>query len=533
MSLPNPLTNEHPDTHGIPPDVYHRRHAILAVLCGSLILIVVAVSSLNTAIPTIQRGLNASSTELQWIIDSYALVFAGFLLPAGAIGDRFGRKGALLTGLVIFGTCAFIASRADSAATLIGARAVMGIGAALVMPATLSIIQNSFPPHERAKAVATWAGLAGAGGAIGPLLSGLMLKWFGWSSVFLINIPLVLLLIVLVGSIVPTSRDPEGHPLDPIGAFVSVLALGSLVFGIIEGPEWGWGSIGVVVAFASAIIFGIGFVVWETHTEFPTLDPRLFRLRGFGMGSLSISTIFFCMFGMFFLATQYLQYVKGYSPLEAGVRTLPSAAVLVALSPRSPLIVGRFGVRPTTRVGFVFVVSGFVIMSTLGVDTSYWIFMIGLMVLAAGMALIMPPSTSSIIGSLPLAKAGVGSAVNDVTREVGGAIGIAVMGSVLNSVYRSSIDLSGVKALVPAPFRASFAGAADAAGQSIGQAMGVAGSMQGRSAEGAAGITAASRDAFVHGTSIAFLVAAGVALCGGAVVSSRIPNELAEGQANG
>jgi EmrB/QacA subfamily drug resistance transporter len=525
-----PLAEE---THGIPADVYHRRKAILAVLCGSLILIVVAVSSLNTAIPTIQRGLDASPTELQWIIDSYALVFAGFLLPAGAIGDRFGRKGALLTGLVIFGVCSFIASRADSAATLIGARAAMGVGAALVMPATLSIIQNSFPPHERAKAVATWAGLAGAGGAVGPLLSGVMLKWFGWASVFLINIPIVIVLLVLVGRIVPTSRDPEGHPLDPLGAIMSVLALGSLVFGIIEGPEWGWTSVGVVTAFASAIIFGIGFVMWESRIEYPTLDPRLFRLPGFGMGSLSISTIFFCMFGMFFLATQYLQYVKGYTPLEAGVRTLPSAAVMVTLSPQSPRIVGRFGVRATTRLGFSFVVAGFIVMSRLEVYTSYFVFMIGLMVLAAGMALIMPPSTSSIIGSLPLAKAGVGSAVNDVTREVGGAIGIAVMGSVLNSVYRSTIDLSKARALIPPAFRTTFAPAARAAEASIGQATGVAASMKGRSDEVAAGITAASRSAFVQGTSVAFALAAGVALLGGLIVSTRIPDELAEGQANG
>jgi len=525
-----PLTEE---THGIPADVYHRRKAILAVLCGSLILIVVAVSSLNTAIPTIQRGLDASPTELQWIVDSYALVFAGFLLPAGAIGDRFGRKGALMTGLVIFGVCAFIASRADSAATLIGARAAMGVGAALVMPATLSIIQNSFPPHERAKAVATWAGLAGAGGALGPLLSGVMLKWFGWASVFLINIPIVIVLLVLVGRIVPTSRDPEGHPLDPLGAIMSVLALGSLVFGIIEGPEWGWTSVGVITAFASAIIFGIGFVMWETRTEYPTLDPRLFRLPGFGMGSLSISTIFFCMFGMFFLATQYLQYVKGYTPLEAGVRTLPSAAVMVTLSPQSPRIVGRLGVRATTRLGFGFVVAGFIIMSRLQVDTPYFVFMIGLMILAGGMALIMPPSTSSIIGSLPLAKAGVGSAVNDVTREVGGAIGIAVMGSVLNSIYRSTIDLSKVRALIPPALRTTFAPAARAAEASIGQATGVAESLRGRAGDIAAGISDASRSAFVQGTSVAFAVAAGVALIGGVIVSTRIPDELAEGQANG
>ena len=374
--------------------------------------------------------------------------FAGFLLPAGAIGDRFGRKGALMTGLVIFGVCAFIASGLTPLprSSEPGRRWVSEPPSSCQRRSRSSRTRShrtsgprQSPPGRTRR----------SGGAVGPLLSGVMLKWFGWASVFLINIPIVIVLLVLVGRIVPTSRDPEGHPLDPLGAIMSVLALGSLVFGIIEGPEWGWTSVGVVTAFASAIIFGIGFVMWENADRVPDARPPTVPPPGFGMGSLSISTIFFCMFGMFFLATQYLQYVKGYTPLEAGVRTLPSAAVMVADLAAEPRIVERFGVRATTRLGFVFVITGFIIMSQLQVDSSYFVFMIGLMILAGGMALIMPPSTSSIIGSLPLAKAGVGSAVNDVTREVGGAIGIAVMGSVLNSVYRSSIDLSKARALIP------------------------------------------------------------------------------------
>jgi len=534
-SAPPPEYAEHPDTFGIPPAVYGRRQAILAVLCGSLVLIVVAVSSLNVAIPTIQRALGASPTELQWIIDSYALVFAGFLLPAGAIGDRFGRKGTLQVGLVIFAACALVATMAHTPATLIAARAVMGLGAALVMPATLSIIQNSFPPLERSKAIATWAGLAGAGGAIGPLLSGLMLEHFWWGSVFLINIPIVILLLGLVSVIVPTSRDPFGHPLDPLGALLSVVALTTLVFAIIEGPEWGWSSVGVISMFGAAIVFGLGFVAWELRTEFPTLDPRLFRLRGFAMGSLSISTIFFAMFGMFFLATQYLRYVKGYRPLGAGVRTIPSAVMLILVSPRSPAIVGRLGVRTTTRLGYALVVAGFLGMATLGVQTPYWHFMIGLMVLATGMALIMPPSTSAIISSLPMSKAGVGSAVNDATREVGGAIGIAVMGSILNSMYTSRIDLSKVAAAVPEAFRDQFARAAPAIREGIGPAEGVARGIEAQSAglpgvgQIGAGIRDAAREAFVGGTQVAFLVAACVALVGGLIVSSRIPDEQVVG----
>jgi len=525
----------YPDTFGIAPDIYNNRKRILAVLCLSLVLIVVAVSSLNVAIPTIQQALDASPTQIQWIIDSYALVFAGFLLPAGAIGDRFGRKGALLTGLAIFGTCALAASFAKSPGQLIAARSFMGIGAALVMPATLSIIQNSFPPHERAKAVATWAGLAGAGGAIGPLLSGLMLKFFGWSSVFFINIPLVILLGVLAMVFVPTSRDPEGHPLDPIGSLLSVIALVALVFGIIEGPEWGWASAGVIGSIVVAGVAGVAFVAYENRIEYPTLDPKLFKLRGFGMGSLAITTIFFAMFGMFFLSVQYLQYVHGYSPLESGVRSLPSAFVLISVSPRSPLITARFGIRRTLRTGFVLAALGLVGMATLDVDSSYLHFMFSLIVMAAGIALVMPPSTSSIISSLPLSKSGVGSAVNDVTREVGGAVGIAVMGSILNTLYRSHIDLSALVSQVPPENRARFLMAEEGIGPAAGVAKGLTESAKsmppeiGTQLAGLAGkVTAASKDAFVSGASVAFGTAAVIISIVGVFASFRIPDELGE-----
>ncbi len=530
---PTPPPGTATDTFGIPPDVYERRKQILAVLCISLVLIVVAVSSLNVAIPTIQQELGASSTELQWIIDAYALVFAGFLLPAGALGDRFGRKGALQVGLVIFGICAVVASFSSSPAQLIASRAVMGLGAALVMPATLSIIQSSFPPHERAKAVATWAGLAGAGGAIGPLLSGLMLKWFWWGSVFFINLPLVAALLYLCWRIVPTSKDPHGHPLDPIGSVFSVIGLVALVFGIIEGPEWGWTSGGTLLAFGLAAVFLVAFVGWELRAEHPTLDPRLFRFRGFGMGSASITTIFFCMFGMFFIASQFLQYVKGYSPLHAGLATMPSALMMIVVSPRSPRITAAFGVRKTMRVGFVLAAIGLVGMGTLDAHSSYWHFLASLIVLASGIALVMPPSTTAIIGSLPLSKAGVGSAVNDVTREVGGAVGIAVLGSVLNSFYRSRFDLTDVQALIPPAMADRFAPAGHAASEGIGPAVHVARELRNATADHPAlpavadGITSAARDAFMSGTSAAFFVAAGVAAVFGLITSSRIPDEPA------
>ncbi|MBX7069865.1 MAG: MFS transporter [Microthrixaceae bacterium] len=510
------------ETYGIDPTIYHRRWGILAVLCISLVTIVIAVSSLNVAIPTIIRELNASSTESLWIIESYALVFAVILLPAGAIGDRFGRKWALLGGLVIFGGLAVVASFSTDPTQLIATRAVMGIGAALIMPATLSIITNVFPPHERQRAIATWAGLAGAGGALGPLMSGLVLKagWW-WGSVFLVNVPLVVLLIALSTFLVPNSKNPNGERLDPPGALLSVVTLGALVFGIIEGPEKGWLNGLVLGSFALAIVAGAAFVAWELKATHPMLDPRLFKLRGFGMGSLTITLSFFCMFGTFFLISQYLQFVHGYDALGSAVRTLPSAVVMVIVSPRSPKLVARFGLRNCVRAGFLLIAAGFLGMASLGPDTAYWQVAVFLCLMSAGMASLMPPASGMIVSSLPLSKAGVGSAVNDVTREVGGALGIAIMGSVLASGYSSRMADKIAAFPIPPQFR-------DLIEDSIGPAFGVADQAQARGlidAERAQFLRDAARESFVSGSRIAFLVAVGVALLGTLVAGNLIPNE--------
>jgi len=506
------------DTFGIDPDIYERRWKILSVLCISLVTVVVAVSSLNVAIPTIIRELGADSTQSLWIIEAYALVFAGVLLPAGALGDRFGRKFALLGGLVIFGVMAGVASLSTSPGQLIGARAIMGIGAALIMPATLSIITNVFPPHERQKAIATWAGLAGAGGAIGPLMSGLVLKWFWWGSVFFVNIPLVILLIALVWFIVPNSKNPNGEALDPPGALFSVVMLGALVFGIIEGPAKGWASGTVLGSFAIALVGGLAFFLWESRASNPMLDPRLFKLRGFSMGSLAITFAFFCMFGMFFLISQYLQFVHGYTALEAGVRTLPSALVMVIVSPRSPQISAKLGMRNCVRIGFGLVAVAFVGMSTLGVDSAYWPLAIFLMVMAAGLGMLMPPASGMIVASVPLSKSGVGSAVNDVTRELGGAVGIAIMGSILATVYKSSMADKIAGAPIPDAVRPVVE-------DSIGRAFAVAEQTAAQAGpEAAAALRKAAAESFISGSHVTFLVAAGVAVLGSLIAGNLIPN---------
>ena len=272
------------------------RWTILWILCGSLVLVVVSVSSLNVAIPPIQRSLNATGSELQWIIDSYALVFAGLLLPAGALGDRYGRREALLGGLFIFMVASVGGMTSDSASQLIAWRGLMGAGAALTMPATLSIVATVFGPAERSKAIAIWAGFAGAGGVVGLISSGLLLRAFWWGSVFAVNIPIVIVMIIAVVLIVPSSRDPEATPLDPVGAVLSIVGLISLVFGIIEGPEQGWMAGPTLAAFTVAIV-GLGsFIVWELRTEHPMLDPRYFTDRRFSLGSLTITVAFFGIF---------------------------------------------------------------------------------------------------------------------------------------------------------------------------------------------------------------------------------------------
>lgn len=505
----------HDETFGIEPDVYRRRWLVLAILCVSLVVIVMGVSSLNNALPRLAEALDPTASQLQWIVDAYSLVFAGALLTAGALGDRFGRRGALVFGLVVFGLAALAGSQADNPTQLIAARSVMGFGAAFIMPATLSIIVNTFPMHERPRAIALWAAFAGVGSALGPVASGILLQHFWWGSVFFANLPLVVLLIVLAVWLVPTSRDPKGHALDPIGAALSVVALVALVYAVIEGPDKGWTSAPTIAGFAVAAAGGLAFVWWELRTPNPTLDPRLFRLRGFSMGSLAITLVFFSQFGFFFAFTQYMQFVKGYDPLEAAVRQLPLALMIVLVSPRSPKLVARFGVRKVVTAGFLFAALGFFVVATFQASTPYWLIVVGLLPLGTGMACIMPPASQMIVGSVPLAKSGVGSAVNDVTREVGGALGIAVLGSILATGYRNSI----ASALGDLPQAVR-----DAASGSITEAARQAHQLADPAQAGA--LLQSAGSAFTDAIGVAFVIAGCLSLIAAAVVGRRIPDAL-------
>ena len=424
---------------GIDPEVYARRWRILAVLCLSLTIIMIANGSLNVALPTLAHDLRASTSSLQWMVDTYALVFAGLLFTAGTIGDRFGRKRALQAGLMLFLVGAAVATTASSTSTLIVARAIMGVAAAFVMPSTLSILANVFPAEERARAISIWAGVAAGGAALGPTVSGFLLEHFWWGSVFLVNVPLIVLAIVFGRRLVPSSKDPDDHPLDLPGALLSILGIGLLVYAIIEAPGNGWASPRTALTFAAAAVALVLFGLREVTAENPMLDLRLFRDRRFSVASAGIALSFFAMFGMFFLISQYLQLVLGYTPLEAGLVTLPQPVVMMLMSPQAPKLVARYGVARSAPAGLIVTGLGMAGLATVGIDSSLWNVYLAIIPLAVGMAITMTPLTTLIMSSVPLGRAGVGSAMNDTTRELGGALGVAVLGSVATSQFTSSL----------------------------------------------------------------------------------------------
>jgi EmrB/QacA subfamily drug resistance transporter len=479
-------------------------------MCLALMMVVATVASLNVALPNLARDTGASQDQLQWIVDAYALVFAGLLLPAGALGDRFGRKGVLLSGLLIFGAVSLAAIFVTDPSTLIGLRAVIGLGAALVMPTTLSIITNVFPEDERGRAVGIWAGIAGGGAVIGLLLSGTLLEWFSWRSVFAINVTLAALAIATTIPIVPTSRSQRQVRLDPVGARLSSLGLFGIVFATIEAPLRGWLDALTLTGFAVGGLLLVGFVFFELARREPMLDPRLFARRGFGVGSLSLTMQFFAQFGLLFVTLQYLQFVLGYSPFQAGVSILPMAFMLVLLSPRAPALATRIGVRTTGGLGLAIMAVGFYMFSTLDTDSSYLRFGLAAVVAGLGIGLATAPATTAITSALPAHRQGIASAVNDLSREVGGALGIAVLGSVLNIGYRNGI------APATAHLPPKAAGAAQDSIAAVAQHAPHAG-RQG------AFLLQQAQSAFVDGLQNCLLVAAAVLLAAAVVVAVLAP----------
>lgn len=489
------------------PEVHDKRWFLLGVLCTSLVMVVMAVSGLNVALPGIQRDLNIGSTTLQWIVNSYALVFAGLLLTAGAVGDRFGRKRALLVGVAAFGIGALVSGVAASASVIIVGRVLQGVGAALVMPATLSLITAVFPPDERGRAIAIWTGFAAAGAAIGPIVSGVLLERFWWGATFLVNLPVVIGVAVAITVWSPQSRDESGSPLDVPGAMLSLLGLGSLVFAIIEGSERGWSDVAVLASSLLAAGSLAGFVWWEKRSAHPMLPMGLFRDRRFSIGVSAITAVFAVMIGFIFLFSLLVQFTRGYSALATGIATLPLAIVTVYFSLRVDAITERIGVMKAIAAGFAGVGTGMALLAATGTGSPYLVFAIAMTILAAGSTVAMVPATTAIMSAVPPDKAGVGSAANDTAREVGAALGIAIFGSVANIVYRARMNLADL---------GIHTEAADSAAESIGKANVVAAQLDG---ELATAVAARAADAFSTGFAVTSGISSAVAILAAILVA--------------
>jgi EmrB/QacA subfamily drug resistance transporter len=431
--------------------------AVTAVVCLALAAVVAAMASLNVALPEIARSTHASQTQLSWVIDAYSLVFAALLLPAGALGDRYGRRKALVAGLLIFGAGSAVAMTAGSAHELILLRGVLGLGAALVMPATLSTITSTFPNEQRTKAVGVWAAVAGGSAVLGLVSSGLLLELWSWPAVFGLNVALAAIALVGAFRVVPESADRHAPRLDLVGAGIAVVGLVSLVYSVIEAPEQGWLSAPSLAGFAIALVALVSFVLVELRREHPLLDPRIFRKRPLASGSMSVFVQFFAFFGFTFVILQYLQLVRGNSPLLAAVSVLPLAATLMPTARLAPKLVARSSARAVCAAGLVLAAAGLAVLSQLDASSSYLHMAAGLVLLGAGMGAAMTPATAAITEALPGSQQGVGSALNDLSREVGGAIGIAVVGSVLSAVYRSNVDVTGLSPEASGQVRGSFA----------------------------------------------------------------------------
>jgi EmrB/QacA subfamily drug resistance transporter len=485
-----------------------RRRLVLAAVCLSLVLVVAGTTMLNVALPDLARSLHATQSQQQWIVDAFAVALAALLLPAGVLGDRYGRRTTLLAGIGVFGVAAAASAFTTSAGALIGLRILSGAGAALIMPGTLSTITSVFPAEEKASAVAVWSGFAGAGAVIGLVGSGAMLEQFWWGSIFIVTAALAAVAMIATVAIVPATSDPDAPRVDLTGSVLSVLAIGGLVLGITEGPERGWLSPLTLAGLIGGAVALVAFVAASLRTDKPLLDPRLFRNRRFAAGTVSVFLQFLAMMGFFFIMLQYLQLVLGFGTLKAALAVVPLAVGMMPASSAAAKLASRYGARYVGAAGLATSAGGLLWLSQLTVGSSYRPVLIGMVVTGIGLGLGMTPATNSIVESLPLSKQGLASAVNDTSREMGGAFGIAIIGSAFTAGYRSHIA-AGIRQL-PAPL-------ASTAKQAPAAALQVAGSL------GPNGQTLVhhTRMAFMSGQRQALLIGALTLLVGVAFLLAR------------
>ena len=488
--------------------------AALAVICLSVFVISVDATIVNVALPTLSRELDADTTQLQWIVDAYTLVMSGLLLSVGSLSDRYGRRGWLSAGLAVFAITSAVAAQVNSAEALIAARAAMGVGAAVIFPTTLGLITNIFTdPAPRGRAIGLWAAMVGVGVAVGPITGGWLLEHFSWGSIFLVNVPVAA--VAIAGGIlfVPTSRDPAAPRVDVGGLILSSIGVTALVYTVIEAPNWGWTSTRTTAGFGLAIVVLTGFALWERRSSHPMLDVSVFTNRRFSGGSLAVTAGFLTLFGFIFVITQYFQFIKSYSAFETGVRLLPVAASIAAASILGPRMVERFGTTAVVVAGLAVFAAGLGWASTVDGSTPYTMIATQMVLLGAGLGLTTAPATEAIMGSLRPDKAGVGSAINDTTRELGGTLGVAIVGSVFASVYSGRLAAESALTTLPGDVRATMGRSMAAAYQVIAQLP----------AGRVGGVRDAVNDAFLNGLQVGSLVCAGIALGAAVVVAWLLP----------
>jgi EmrB/QacA subfamily drug resistance transporter len=465
------------------PAPHPRRWLILGVLCLSLLVLVVDNTVLNVAIPTLVRDLHASTSDIQWMIDSYLLVFAGLLLTAGSLSDRHGRRRGLIIGLVLFGAASLAASLAASPGQLIAARALMGVGGAFLMPGTLSILTTVFDDAERKKAIAIWSSVLMLGAVAGPTFGGFLLEHFWWGSVFLVNVPIAGLGVLAALLVIPESRGPALRP-DPVGALLSTVGMTSFVWAVIASAKDGWTDPRTLGGFALAAMALAGFAAWERRSSHPMLPLALFGNRNFSGASLSIVLLSLAGGGVLLALTQYLQFVLGYGPMRAGLALAPLLVSVMAFNGIGVVLDKRFGPRVAVAAGLALLAAGFGVLASIAPGDGYPVLVVALVVLGAGSGTAGPAAYGTLLAALPAERAGVGSAVNDTVQQVGQALSVAILGSVLTAAYAGALP----------------AGVTGPARRSIGDALGIAG------ATGDAGLARTAKDAFVDAMSTTSLV---------------------------
>jgi EmrB/QacA subfamily drug resistance transporter len=499
------------------PKVMDRKPLIMLSLLLAAFVINLDTTIVNVALPTLVRQLHSSTSQLQWVVDAFNLLFAASVLAAGSLSDRFGRKGMLLAGLAVFGAASLAGGLTHSSGQLIATRAVMGVGAAMVFPSTLSLLTNVFTERrERTLAIGLWGASTGVAIALGPIIGGWLLELLDWRAIFFAMTPVAVIAGALSARYVPTSRDPHAPRTDRAGFALSTATIALLVYTIIEAPDHGWGSARTLSSFAATAILAAAFAAWERHTEEPMLDLSLFRNPRFTAASVSVAISFFSLSGFIFLVTQYFQFLKGYGPLSTGVRLLPVAICVAISSVLGAKLAVRVGTKLIVAAGLFSMAAFYMWVTTAEVGTSYGTIALQMVVLGTGIGLTSAPATEAIMGVVPKAKAGVGSAVNDATRLLGGTLGVAVIGSVYASLYTSRL-----LSALPAALGGAAAGTAD---RSVGAALGLAGKLT-HLGHPALALTVqhAASSAFFDGFHTANYVSAGVAAAGAVMALAWLP----------